>query len=136
MSTPCAEPALYGTGPGGEPVLYGLRCAACDRVSFPRQPYGCEACGSADGLPCELAATGTVRAAAEVHRHHDPRVPVPFTIVSVLLDDGPLIRGVHAGTARAGDRVRARLEPGGAVPDLLELRFATPASPAGPGGGA
>ncbi|MEW2359579.1 OB-fold domain-containing protein [Spirillospora sp. NPDC029432] len=113
--------APFGTGPSGEPVLHGRRCLTCGHASFPRQPYGCEACGAAGpGDPLDLPAAGTVRAAATVHRHPDPRVAVPFTLVSVRLDGGPLVRGVHAGTAAAGDRVRARLEGEG---DRTALRF-------------
>jgi hypothetical protein len=47
-------------------------------------------------------------------------VEVPFTLVSVRLDDGPLVRGVHAGPAAAGGRTRARLHEDG---ERTALRF-------------
>ncbi|MFI0356021.1 Zn-ribbon domain-containing OB-fold protein [Actinomadura sp. 9N407] len=113
--------SLHGTGPSGDPVLHGRRCLTCSHISFPRQPYGCEGCGApGPGEPLDLAGTGVVQAAATVHRHPDPRVAVPFTLVSVQLDDGPLVRGVHAGAATAGGRTRARLHEDG---DHTALRF-------------
>ncbi|WP_198679400.1 Zn-ribbon domain-containing OB-fold protein [Thermomonospora amylolytica] len=119
------SPALpFGPGPGGAPVLHGQRCTWCGHVSFPRQPYGCEECGSPDTEPHDLPGTGVVHAAATVHRHPDPRVPVPYTVVSVLLDDGPLVRGACATPTPVGTRVRPHLDT--ADPDRPQLLF-TPA---------
>lgn len=101
-----ANPRLYDAD-SDVPVLHGVRCSRCERVYFPPISIGCESCGAQDLVPANLAPSGTVFAAATVHLHPDD-TPVPFTIVEVLLDSGPLIRAlVHpeAGDPEIGSRV-------------------------------
>jgi uncharacterized OB-fold protein len=95
---------------GGRSMLNGTRCPACGRVATPPEPYGCEQCGAlVDTLEVvELAAVGTVHGTATVHRHHRPDPPTPFTVVEVVLDAGPALKGVLAAGSdpvAIGDRV-------------------------------
>ena len=95
---------------GTSSVLRGTRCPACGRVATPPEPYGCEQCGAlVDTLePVELAAAGTVYGTATVHRHHKPEPATPFTVVEVVLDSGPALKGVLAAGSEPvviGDRV-------------------------------
>ena len=128
------KPGLYSfgsSGPDGSaPVLLGGRCR-CGYIFFPMQAYGCERCGEhRDALvPCELSPSGTLLAEAVVHLHADKSRPTPFTIVKILLDDGPVVRSVLAEDSAAispGQRMTAKLVPirqdetGEAV---LDLRF-------------
>jgi uncharacterized OB-fold protein len=112
---------------GGPPGLVGGECRGCGAVFFPYQSYGCERCGryGADLAVRVLAGRGTVQAATVVHLHADPRRPVPFTVVELCLDDGPVVRAVAAdGTAMdVGTRVETVLVPVAEGEDeLLGLR--------------
>ena len=95
---------------GSRSILNGTRCPGCGRVATPPEPYGCEQCGAlVDTLePVELAASGTVHGTATVHRHHKPEPATPFTVVEVVLDGGPALKGVLAAGSEPvaiGDRV-------------------------------
>lgn len=97
--------------------LEGTRCPACGRVATPPEPYGCEQCGAlvATLERIELAAAGTVHSAATVHRHHKPDPATPFTVVEVVLDEGPALKGVLApgsDPVQIGDRVEGTVENG------------------------
>lgn len=81
-----------------------------------------------------MAATGTIRAVATVHRHHHPRPETPFTVVTVVLDDGIALKGVLAETGTAtgstnaavGDRVTGVVVPWETDEDgteVVDLRF-------------
>jgi uncharacterized protein len=101
------HPTLYDPA-ADNPVLRGGQCAHCGRVYFPPIGIGCEICGaSADQLvPKSLTGNGIVFAVAEVHL-----ASAPFTVAEIVLDDGPLIRGIiHPDSVRVqiGDRVSAR----------------------------
>lgn len=104
---------------GDRPTLVGHRCGDCGRRAFPPDPYGCEQCGAEpDRLqPITLEPVGTITALATVHRHHNPWPETPFTVASIVLDDGISLKGVLTGVASAttsttdpspapGDRVR------------------------------
>ena len=96
--------------PDDPPRILGHECRACGRRAFPPDLYGCERCGATvDELaPIELVAAGTIHALATVHRHHHDRPETPFTVASIVLDDGITLKGVLAGDrsdARIGDRV-------------------------------
>jgi uncharacterized protein len=98
-------------------MLPGTRCPACGRTATPPEPYGCEQCGAAaDTLePVELPAAGTVHSQATVHRHHRPTPATPFTVVEVVLDAGPVLKGVLAPGAvpvGIGDRVEGDVVDG------------------------
>jgi uncharacterized protein len=101
------HPTLYDPA-ADVPVLRGTQCTHCSRVYFPPMGIGCEICGAdAEKLaPKSLACNGIVFAVAEVHL-----APAPFTVVEIVLDDGPLIRGiVHPDSVlpQIGDPVSAR----------------------------
>jgi uncharacterized OB-fold protein len=126
-----AHSGLY-PAEGSRPPLYGQRCRACDRVAFPPNPYGCEACGALpDALERrELAGAGTLSAFATVHLHPGQGIRAPFTIASILLDDGPTIRATltcptDEGLA-VGERVHSVLVSqgeDGEGNETFELRF-------------
>ena len=94
-------------------VLHGTRCPACGRVATPPEPYGCEQCGALVGTlePVELPAAGVVHATATVHRHHRPEPATPFTVVEVVLDDGPALgrRGGRLDQVGHQERTGTRL---------------------------
>jgi len=112
------------------PVLHGGRCR-CGHVFFPMQTYGCERCGShGDALTsCLLSTSGTLLAEAAVHLHADKQRPAPFTIVKIVLDDGPVVRSLLAEdsiTVSPGQRMTAKLVPVGqseTSETILDLRF-------------
>jgi len=89
------------------PALRGIQCR-CGHRAFPPQQRGCEVCGAyGDALvQILLSGCGRLLASAIVHRHAAAYPRVPFTVVEVALDDGPVVRGLLHGTAPAG------LEPG------------------------
>jgi uncharacterized OB-fold protein len=89
---PLLKPALYARGER-TPVLLGGRCA-CGHIFFPMQTFGCERCGKfGEALqPMPLRGHGRLHAAATVHVHADEKRPTPFTVGTIALDDGPIIR--------------------------------------------
>ncbi len=97
-------------------MLLGQRCQDCGRVAFPPDPYGCEQCGATpDRLASvDLAARGRIRAVATVHRHHHPEPATPFTVATVVLDDGPMLKAVLV--ANADDRAVGATVRGMTVP--------------------
>lgn len=109
------------------PALIGGRCGSCSYVYFPFRSYGCERCGSGDLAMLELAGHGRLVAAVEVHFHPAADRNAPFTIGTIALDDGPVIRTLLLAGDRfiTGDPVVAVLAPvrvGDA--EMLDLRFA------------
>lgn len=90
------KPALY-TVPsqdgGAVPFLRGGRCA-CGHVFFPMQHHGCERCGRhGDALEeTLLPGHGILVASARVKLHAGPERKAPFVVVSVKLDQGPVLR--------------------------------------------
>lgn len=98
--------------------VQATHCRRCTSTVWPPQLFGCERCGAhGDDLEVvEVPAHGTVHSFATVRSH--PTVPVPFTVLEVLLDKGLLIRAVcdtnqvpaigievHAVGRGAGDRL-------------------------------
>ncbi len=77
------------------PALIGGRCV-CGHVFFPMQTYGCEKCGryGEDLKRISLSGRGRLLAFARVHLHARPYPKVPFTVVVVALDDGPVIKAL------------------------------------------
>ena len=125
-----AHPELYAPDAQGAPSLNGGRCRSCGYVFFPPQSYGCEVCGSADLESIALAGRGTLRAFATVHLHQGKGIEAPFTVASILLEGGPIIRTIlkertDAGL-RIGDRMQSVFVPAGAEAsgkEIVELRF-------------
>ncbi len=116
------------------PSLIGGKCV-CGHVFFPWQSYGCEMCGGHGSVltRCALSGTGRLVGVAPVHLHAGKR-SAPFTVVSVELDDGPVVRTLLDGeTAKIGDRVTSVLVSV-SNPDTdetaLDLRFQVVASEA------
>ena len=114
------------------PELLGGRCR-CGHVFFPLQAYGCEKCGaSGDALqPAALPASGTLVASSRVLLHARKDREPPYVVVSVRLDDGPVVRTlldedttdlIAIGSPMRGRLVEvARSEAGAPV---VDLRFA------------
>lgn len=77
------------------PALIGGRCT-CGHIFFPMQTYGCEKCGRhgehLQTIP--LSGRGRLHTFAQVHLHARPEPRTPFTVVSIALDDGPIIRAL------------------------------------------
>jgi uncharacterized OB-fold protein len=96
--TETVRPALFraeGTHEApGQPALLGGRCQACGFVFFPMQTYGCEACGSTDLTPAALAGRGKLTSFARVHVHASPGRQAPFTVGSIVTDDGAVVRAL------------------------------------------
>lgn len=106
-----AQPRLYDAETDF-PVLRGSACSRCGRVCFPPLEIGCEVCGADDArlVAAPLMAVGIAFALAEVHAGPGENA-TPFTVVEVVLDDGPLVRAmVHPESlpVQIGDRVVAR----------------------------
>jgi uncharacterized OB-fold protein len=128
------KPLLYqreGTSQAPKwPALLGGVCR-CGHVFFPMQHYGCTRCGTTDLKSCVLSGQGTLIASVLVHMHHGKHRQAPFTVASVRLDDGPLVRTLILDELPSGSRVVTTLVP---VLDAegvehLDLRFtALPAS--------
>lgn len=95
MLAQALKPLLYTVPPDAHqpPELLGGRCR-CGHVFFPMQTYGCEKCGATgDALqPAALPATGTLVASSRVLMHARKDREPPYVIVSVRLDDGPVVR--------------------------------------------
>jgi uncharacterized OB-fold protein len=104
------KPALYraagSASDPGHPALLGGRCEACGYVFFPLQTYGCERCGSTKLVPHALSGAGRLIASAWVHLHAGKNRQAPFTVGTIALDDGPMVRTL---IVEEGDRT---LEPG------------------------
>lgn len=134
MPVQALKPSLY-TVPSdarNPPQLLGGRCR-CGHVFFPMQTYGCEKCGAAgDALqPAELPATGTLVASSRVLMHARKDREPPYVVVSVRLDDGPVVRTLldedTAELIAIGAPMHGRLMEVGrsdAGTPLVDLRFA------------
>lgn len=126
------KPALYrvegSVAQPDHPALLGGVCA-CGYVFFPLQHYGCERCGGLDLQPKVLSGAGELLASARVHLFPGKGREAPFTVGSIRLDDGPVVRTlleVEKADLRTGTRMATCLVE---VLDLealprLDLRFA------------
>jgi hypothetical protein len=134
MSAPTLlKPALYraegSDADPDHPALLGGTCS-CGFVFFPLQSYGCERCGRTALAPRALSGRGKLIASARVHLHGGKTRQAPFTVVSVVLDDGPIVRTLLAGdetSLRPGGRVVTTLVPvvDAEGAERLDLRFTT-----------
>jgi len=121
MATELLKPALYkseGTDRDpAHPALLGGACG-CGYVYFPMQSFGCERCGSTDVKPRALAGHGKLIASARVHLHAGKHRQAPFTVGSIALADGPIVRTILVDDERP-------FRPGDAVvASLVEVRDA------------
>ncbi|TDD92134.1 hypothetical protein E1293_01055 [Actinomadura darangshiensis] len=126
---PATHPTVIADArPSGPPDLRGTSCTACGHRAFPAQDLGCERCGAHGGAlrPAALSGTGTVGAAATVHRHDGPGIAAGFTALAVVLDDGPLVHALlaaDAGRPRPGTRVAAVVAATDGGGGVVEVRF-------------
>jgi uncharacterized protein len=124
--TDLLKPGLYREGT--PPALLGGECP-CGHVFFPMQAYGCEVCGRQDLAPRTLAGAGRLIASARVHLFAGKSREAPFTVGSIQLDDGPVVRTLiveEATQLAPGQRMIACLVPvaGPEGEPRLDLRFA------------
>jgi uncharacterized OB-fold protein len=130
--TDLLKPGLYraeGTDAApARPALLGGECSVCGYVFFPMQSYGCEKCGSVELRPRTLSGVGRLLAAARVHLHAGKGREAPFTVGSIQLDDGPIVRTLLIDDSRSpspGARMATTLAPA-VSPEgepRLDLRF-------------
>jgi uncharacterized OB-fold protein len=108
------------------PKLVARRCR-CGAIFHPPHTYGCERCGlsSAATTEIEIEPRGVLTAVTTVRVH--PKLPVPYRLARVLLDDGLAIdvrldAGAELGI---GARVRARLveEIDATGAEKIDVRF-------------
>lgn len=95
------------------PALVGGRCRSCGYVFFPMQQYGCERCGATNLERFAIAGRGRLIASAKVWLHAAPERQAPFTVGSVITDDGAVVR------ALLDDSCADSLHPGDVVTTLL-----------------
>ena len=76
------------------PSLLGGRCADCGYIFFPMQSYGCERCGSQHLESAPLAGRGKLIASAKVFMSAGEYRPAPFTVGSLITDDGAVVRSI------------------------------------------
>jgi uncharacterized OB-fold protein len=129
------KPTLYRSeGTADAPTHPSLLGGVCDNghVCFPLQHYGCERCGSVDLQPRTLAGVGRLLASARVHLHPGKGREAPFTVGSIQLDDGPIVRTLIAADAPllVGARMGTILVPvvDAEGRECLDLRFEPEAS--------
>ena len=115
MSIDLLKPSLYtAEGSSAEPAhpaLIGGACP-CGYVFFPMQAYGCERCGRTDLETRPLSGRGKLLASAQVHLHMGKSRQAPFTVGSIALIDGPIVRTLlieDEKSFRPGDEVVTRL---------------------------
>ncbi len=87
---------------GGAPLVNCTRCAACGKVMFPPQDYGCTGCGAFGAALSRvgLAAKGTLLSFAVVRVHE--KHPTPFTLADVELGGGPIVRAEYESDRAPG----------------------------------
>jgi uncharacterized protein len=100
------------------------RCASCEQLRFPPAPV-CPGCLSSQYEWAPLSGGGTVLGWTVFHRQYFPELPVPYAVVAVETDEGPLLVGgyVHAGERkpRVGERVRIVYEDVEGEPDNWKI---------------
>lgn len=95
------------------PSLRGQKCDGCGRISFPPNPYGCEKCGATAAMLADhpLSGHGQVLALVTTNHANQRNLPVPYTVASIMLEDGPVIRALMRDTTgeslTVGDKVEA-----------------------------
>ena len=121
MTSELLKPALYraegSAADPAHPALLGGSCA-CGYVFFPMQAFGCERCGRTDVKERALSGRGRLLASARVHLHAGKHRQAPFTVGSIALEDGPIVRTILIDDDRTfhpGDQI---------VTTLVEVRDA------------
>lgn len=89
------------------------QCTQCSHLRYPPAAM-CPKCMSFDAQWQPISGRGKVFAWTVFHRQYFPQIPVPYAVVSVQTDEGPLLIGnlVHCDIAalRHGMPVRAVFE--------------------------
>jgi len=113
---PLLKPSLYSvTGTPDAPAcpaLLGADCNNCGHIFFPPQRYGCERCGSTRLGTRQLSGVGLLTAWARVHLHRSKSREAPFTIGTIALADGPVIRAI---VEDKGEALRPGMRVGSAL---------------------
>ena len=88
-------------------------CKSCGNVWYPPGPV-CPECLSEDWQFKPVSGYGKVIAWTVFHRQYFPELPTPYTIVSVEIDEGPLLIGGYCETnsknLEVGMRVKVSYE--------------------------
>ncbi|MEW5722452.1 MAG: Zn-ribbon domain-containing OB-fold protein [Thermodesulfobacteriota bacterium] len=71
--------------------LAGLRCRACQQVTFPPQTV-CRVCGGRDFSETELGGRGTIRTFTVIRVAPEGRKP-PYIVALAELEEGPWVIG-------------------------------------------
>lgn len=124
MSTiPPLQEGLFENDAAGVPRLLANRCAACDRVFFPRRSY-CGQCGGADLQPLQLAGRGRVYSHSLIDRKQKIAViEPPYVQAEIAMPEG-----VHVFT------VLDQVKPGAVQVGMdVEMYVGEVNSPAGEG---
>ena len=66
------------------------KCSQCSQFRYPPGPV-CSRCLSDQYEWQKVAGTGELISWATFHRQYLPQIPVPFTIASVMLSEGPML---------------------------------------------
>lgn len=110
------------------------RCSACGVVRWPPSPL-CPECWSDSYDRVDVRPTGTLWSYAVYHRAMSPafKDAVPYVVVAVQLDDGPLMFGTatseqgtfgHIAQLQIGDRMEAVFDHVTAETTLIRWRRA------------
>jgi uncharacterized OB-fold protein len=92
------EDAFWMQVRGGHVCLQ--RCAACSHLWYPPGPV-CPACLSEDWIWNQVGLTGRAVAWTTFHRAYFKEIPVPHTVVSAALAEGPLLVADYGGDPAA-----------------------------------
>ena len=133
MAAELLKPTLYSqdgsTADPMHPAVLGGECA-CGYVFFPMQNFGCERCGRTDMKSRALTGRGKLIASARVHLHAGKHRTAPFTVGSIRLEDGPIVRTLlieddrpfHPGDAVVTSLIEVRDAEGDTKRDLRFVR--------------
>lgn len=109
MTGPCEQP-FWDYVQKGELRLQC--CAGCGELRYPPSPV-CAKCLSPRHEWKKMSGQGKVIAWTTFHRQYLPQFPVPHTVASVMLEEGPMLVAdldVPPGELRVGRAVEAAFE--------------------------
>lgn len=100
------------------------RCDLCSSWRYPAAPC-CPRCGAEESTWMPVAGRGQIVSWTRFHRKYFPEMPPPYLVVSVALEEGPMVVGNLLGdqmaTPAIGAPVRLRLQPVEAGTSQLNL---------------
>lgn len=104
------------------------RCLACGYVRYPPARV-CPDCLSASARWCDVGGRGTIYSYVVYERALHPafRGAIPYTVLAITLDSGPLVMGTLVPPDAPEPEVGARVEPvfDAVTPEVTLLRFRT-----------